>query len=167
MDVSDSFGEILEKGQGTVSDFAKTAKGQIVGKTNQTSAQAQKMSDDQAKQFLSDLYGPSKPNAEPQKSQSSKQGASQGDQITTPQPNKDKTPEELAKIESLKRQLHADYYQNLVNPAKPKEEHVSEKLEREEEEEKMEEIEEEKKKLPELPVTVKRGTNERIPGVSG
>jgi len=31
----------------------------------------------------------------------------------------------------------------------------------------MEEIEEEKKKLPELPITVKRGTNERIPGVSG
>jgi len=165
MDVRDSFGEILEKDQSTVSDFAKTAKGQIVGKTSQGSAQTQKMSDDQAKQFLSDLYGPSKPNGEPQKNQSPKQNSSQAS--TQKENPKDKTPQELAKIESLKRQLHADYYQNLVNPPKPKEENVAEKIEREEGEEKMEEIEEEKKKLPELPITVKRGTNERIPGVSG
>src|SRR3989344_6657056 len=124
MDVRDSFGEILEKGQSTVSDFAKTAKGQIVGKTSQGSAQAQKMSDDQAKQFLSDLYGPTKPDTNNQKIQNQNQSSSQPSAqkqnpvsqtigVTKPDPNVGKSQEELAKIEGLRRQLHADYYQSL------------------------------------------------------
>lgn len=175
MDASDTFGEILERGQTAVSDFAKTAKGQIAGSPNQQTSQAQKMSDDQAKQFLSDLYGPTRPDAEDDKqTKTPKQNpvikqnpVSQAIGVTPNDSNKGKSPEELAGIESLRHQLHSDYYQNLVSPPKQNEEHATEKLEREDQEEKMKEIEDEKKKPDELPITVKRGTNERIPGVSG
>ena len=82
-------------------------------------------------------------------------------------PNEGKTPEEIAKIEALRQQLHKDYYESLTRSRKPDEEHVTEKLEREDEEEKMSELEVQKKKPPPLPATVKRGTGETVVGVSG
>lgn len=82
-------------------------------------------------------------------------------------PVNQKTPEEQAKIEALRSQLHGQYYQDLTNRKKPEEEHVTEKLEREGQEEKMTELEIEKKKPPKLPVNVKQGTGENVVGVSG
>lgn len=78
-----------------------------------------------------------------------------------------KTPEELAKIEALRQQLHGQYYQDLTNPQKAPEENVTEKLEREDEEKKMADLETDKEKPPPLPATVKQGTGEAVVGVSG
>jgi hypothetical protein len=163
----------------------KAAAGQIIGNqtqpadssdqgTNeQASAAQQKMSDDHAKQFLKDLYGPSKPT-DNALNQTNNSNQSTNPQSTVAQamglspddPNKGKTPEEVAKIASLHKQLHADYYRTLTAPKTP-EEHVSDKLEREDQEQQMEELEEEKKKPRALPVTVKQGTGENVVGVSG
>lgn len=82
-------------------------------------------------------------------------------------PSKEKSPEEEAKLEVVRRQLHGQYYQDLTNPKKAPEETVAEKLEREDQEEKMAEIETKKDKPPELPSTVKQGTGESVVGVSG
>ncbi len=78
-----------------------------------------------------------------------------------------KTPEELAKIEALRQQLHGQYYQDLTNPQKAPEENVTEKLEREDQEKKMADLETDKEKPPPLPATVKQGTGENVVGVSG
>ncbi len=145
------------------------------GTNEQSSPSSQQMSDDQAKQFLKDLYGPSGPQDKLPPASTSNQAATApqpqsvvAQAIGLPQenPNKGKTPEEVAKMESLRRQLHADYYASLTRPVPP-EEHVTEKLEREEQEEQMAALEEDKEKPQDLPQGVKQGTGEMVPGVSG
>jgi hypothetical protein len=81
--------------------------------------------------------------------------------------NKEKTPEELSKIETLRKELHGAYYQNLINPRRAPEESVSEKIEREDQEKKLADLETQKEKPPPLPATVKQGTGESVVGVSG
>lgn len=172
--------------------FVKTAVGQVTGNqsantspnnqngTNEQAAAGQKqMSDDQAKQFLKDLYGPSKPQDRSlpnNQSQNSNQVQPQdqnsnpvADALGLPQndPNKGKSPQELAQIEGLRRELHADYYRTLTSGTKKQEESVTEKLEREDQEEQMKSIEDDKKKPQALPQTVKQGTGEKMVGVSG
>ncbi len=177
-----------------VSGFAKTATSQITGNqsqpntdpnqqgANEQGAQSnQQMSDDQAKKFLQDLYGPSQPQGQDKSLPSQKNPGNQAqnqnqnqnsnavsDALGLPQtdPNKGKTPEEMVEIEALRKQLHADYYRTLTTP-KPQEERVSEKLEREDQEKQMEDLEKEEKKPNTLPVTVKQGTGESMVGVSG
>ncbi len=78
-----------------------------------------------------------------------------------------RTPEELAKIEALRGQLHGEYYQKLTKPQQQEEESVVDKLEREDQEKKMEDLETQKEKPPPLPSTVKQGTGENVVGVSG
>lgn len=187
MDNSGTLGEILETGKSNViksakqgvQNFAKTAVGQVSGSqpTQGTNEQAnsaqtaqQQMTDKDRVEFLRNLYGKSD-NSSKTKSQGSnppqKSPISQVLGVPQNDPNLGKTPEELAKIESLRRQLHGDYYQKLVNPQKPQEERVVEKLEREEEKEQFEELEKQKKKPSSLPATVKQGTGESVVGVSG
>lgn len=187
------FEEVIEKGQSsvkraarqTVSDFAKTAKGQIAGSQNSTPQNDQgtneqanagqnqnqqgQMTDQERVEFLRNLYGkPATTEATEESTETQKQSLVQQVTGRAPKdPNQGKTPEEIAKIETLRRQLHGDYYQSLINPQKPPEENVTEKLEREDEEKKMSELEVQKKKPPPLPATVKRGTGEILPGVSG
>ncbi len=178
MDNSGIIGEILERGQSsvkkaakqTVSDFVQTTKGQITGSssgsdqgTNEQAnsaqqTQQQQMTDKDRVEFLRNLYG---------KSDNSSKTKSQGSNPPQKSPNVGKTPEELAKIEALRKQLHGDYYQSLTNLQKPQEETVTEKLEREEEKEKMELWEKDKKKPPALAANVKQGTGESVVGVSG
>src|SRR3989344_3042538 len=120
------FEEAIETGQATIkkaakqtaSDFGKVVKNQITGTSNQnptndqgTNEQAnsaqQQMSDDQAKQFLSDLYGvKDKSSQKVQKPQSHPVGEALG--IVQADPNAGKTPDELAKIQSLRNSLHQD-----------------------------------------------------------
>ena len=165
---------------------AKATVSQITGSQNSSSdpqtgtneqksaKQNQQMSDDQAKQFLQDLYGPSKPQGQDRGSsttQSNNQNAVQAavSQVagSVPQdPNAGKTPEEVAQMATLRKQLHSDYYQTLTKP-KQQEERASDKMEREDQEEKMADLEEEKKKPAPLPATVKQGTGESVVGVSG
>lgn len=177
------FEDAIEKGQSlagktvkqAVSDFGNTVKGQLGGNQNlqqadqgtneQGNSNQQKMSDDQAKQFLKELYGSTdKKTPKIEKPEEHPIGEALG--LPQTDPNADKTPEELAKIQSLRSQLHQDYYQNLVNPPKPEEKPVTEKLE---EEKKMEELELAKKKeeAPGPLQNVKTGTGEKMVGVSG
>lgn len=177
------FEDAIEKGQSVVastakqaaSDFGNTVKGQLGGNqsspsadqgTNeQVSAQAQQMSDDQAKQFLKDLYGSTdKKTPKIEKPVEHPIGEALG--LPQTDPNAGKTPEEMAKLQGLRVQLHQDYYQNLVNPPKPQEKPVTEKLEEEKE---MEELEsaKEKDEAPGPLQNVKTGTGERMIGVSG
>jgi len=124
------------------------------------------MTDDERKDFLSKLYGGSEKKPEPEK----KQGASVSDVlgITQKDPNKGKSPEDIAKMNALRQRLHSvKYYQPLVNRPKPQEEPVADKLEREEQEAKFDELEKQKKKPAPLPATVKQGTGESVVGVSG
>ncbi len=173
--------------------FTKAAVGQFTGNkasqndqgTNeQGNVQAQKMSDDQAKQFLKDLYGKSdkslaqqksstpSPNPVqnalgiPQKSDDKSHPVSEALGIPQIDPNAGKTPEELTKLQSLRSQLHGDYYQNLVNPPKSKEEPVVEKLEREKQQEEFDLAQKQKEKPDPLAI-VKTGTGEKVVGVSG
>jgi hypothetical protein len=191
------FEDVIETGRSTAQNikksatagavnFAKTTTGQITGSqasvtpqndqgTNEAATAAQKqMSDDQAKQFLKDLYGPTKPQGGDIKNSGNKPAAQNSNQsliqqvagITPKNPNEGKKPEEIAKMQSLRNTLHQEYYQNLTNPQKPKEESITEKLENEKQLEQLEEVEKEKKK-PDPLATVKKGTGETMVGVSG
>lgn len=194
------FEEIVETGKSSVQNaqksaaqaakkFVGTAVGQVTGKTPKqqdsagtneaANAQAQKqMSDDQAKQFLKDLYGTSDKDSQkdirpldPKKQNSPantnpQNPLAQAVGINTKDPNSGKSPEELAKIEALRQQLHGDYYQSLTAPQKQAEESVTEKLDREKQEEEIELWEKDKKK-PDPLANVKQGTGENVIGVSG
>ena len=78
-----------------------------------------------------------------------------------------KTPEEEAKMEALRGELHGEYYRKLTKPQQQEEESVVEKLEREDQEKKFDDLETQKEKPPPLPSTVKQGTGENVVGVSG
>lgn len=186
-DTNSFSGEIMESGQAVVKNvansavkgtqgFVKTTSSQITGSvssdigSNEANQAAQnQMSDDQAKQFLKDLYG--KTDKSSVKSGSLPGQANQNPLIKAvgmkpKNPYANKTPEEIAKLVALRNQLHSGYFQKLT--AKPKnEETVSEKLEREDQQEKMKIFEQEKKKPSVLPATVKVGTGEKMIGVSG
>lgn len=155
--------------------FAKAAGGQVTGNNSsqndqgtneQGSAAQQKMSDDQAKQFLKDLYGNKDKASAPGNIKQVPHPIQDALGIPKPDPNAGKTPEELTKLQSLRNQLHGDYYQNLINPPKPKEEPVTQKLEKEKQMEEFELAQKQKEK-PDPLATVKTGTGERVVGVSG
>lgn len=177
---------VKKSATGGVKSFVKTTTGQVAGSQNPTpqndqgtneagnAAAQKKMSDDQAKQFLKDLYGPSNPQKSdlqnPQKA-AGQQNPNQSliQQVTgstLKDPNEGKKPEEVAKMQSLRNTLHQEYYQNLTNRQKPKEESVVEKLENEKQLEQIKEIKKEKKK-PDPLAAVKKGTGETMVGVSG
>lgn len=192
MDFNDGmFGEMMETAQNAaqsaqkgiqknIAQMGKAAASQVTGTVSDQnqqgsgeSAQQKKMSDDQAKQFLKDLYGPSKPQGDLQKNgqKPSSQPSAQNPLASAigakqVNPYEGKSPEEIAVMQKLRGQLHGEYYQSIVNPPKPQEEHVADKLEREEQEEEMKKIDEEKKKPDPLAI-VKRGTGEKMVGASG
>lgn len=78
-----------------------------------------------------------------------------------------RTPEEIQKIEQLRKQLHGQYYQSIINPPKQQEERPVEKVEREQQEQQMELIEKEKKKPQPIAVQRAKNTTESFRGVSG
>ena len=75
---------------------------------------------------------------------------------------------EQADLAKVRQELHSNYYQNLVNRPKPKEEKPAERVEREEKEEEekkfLKKQEDDKKALP---INVKQGTGEKITGIGG
>lgn len=192
-----SFEDVVERGQttvknsskNTVKDFANSTKNQVTGGGRNQNQQSpadqgtseagggqnqnqQQMTDKEREEFLSKLYGSSdnqKNNSGSSKDPKKGSGpAAQALGVSLDDPNKDKSPEDIAKLESLRKQLHSGYYQNLVNRPKPKEEPVAEKLEREEKEEKMAELQDENKKPKKvLPPGTKQGTGEMQPGAMG
>jgi hypothetical protein len=188
--IGGTFEDAIETGQTAlknaakqaVTDTAKAVKSQITGSQSQAqpndqgsneagkAAAGQQMSDDSAKQFLRDLYGKSDSSNKNSNQKTPPKGSGPVAQaLGLPQsdPNAGKTPEELAKLQALRNQLHHDYYQNLVNRPKPKEEPVAEKLEREKQEEEMEEFAKEQKKPASINPAMKQGTAESVVGASG
>lgn len=132
-----------------VKDFAKATKDQITvhsyDKNPSTDAS------DKTREFVKDLYGLNEKTAATEVQKGSQEAQ-----------NKEKK----AKLEKLRQQLHAQYYQSLVNRPKPPEEKPAEKVEREKKEERWELEQKEKKKPP--PLAVQRAQKvEKYPGVSG
>ena len=168
----------------TVTDFAGTAKGQLTGGQNppsqnspQTSSsdhgsnehgasgQNQHMSDDAAQQYLKDLYGVKDQNKSSSRgghddSQKGSGSLSQVLGIPEKDSNAGKTPDEIAKMQALRIQLHQKYIRDTFDRPKQKEESVTEKLEREDKEEEMQELATQRENPPPLNPTVKQGTAE-------
>jgi len=190
------FEDNFERGQSAVTkstknavgDFVGAAKSQITGSSPQTQVGEQgtnesgsstqdsnqsQMTDQERVEFLSDLYGKSNSKSNSNSSQKTSQKGT-GDvtqALGVPQkdPYEGKTPEEIAKIEALTRQLHSNYYQELMEKSKPKDEPVAEKIEREEEEKKMTELNENSNEMtsPINPQMVKQGTGEHMQSTVG
>lgn len=188
------FEDAIESGQSTIKkstkntakDFANSTKNQVSGSQSQQTQSDQgtneaggsqnqnqsQMTDKDREEFLSNLYGKSdnKKNNSGSTNDPKKGSGPASQALGVPQkdPHKGKTPEEIAELEVVRKQLHSDYYQNLVNRPKPKDEPVAEKLEREKQEEKMAELQDEKKKPKSiLPPGTKQGTGEMQPGAVG
>ena len=175
---SGPIGEALEILQEEVEQGVKTAAQQITAKQSQQVSQAQSKSQsgqkptqassdqntsvpseqvaaskppiDPAKQFIQDLYGGRSP-------------------LITEAEIKQKELEDKQKHEELRQKLHSEYYQQLVNPSKPKEPHVQEKIEQEKQQDLVKLEEEDKKKPKALPIIATKGmgTAEKFRGVSG
>lgn len=72
-----------------------------------------------------------------------------------------KDKQELVKA---RQDLHALYYQDLINPKKKEEERATERLEREDKTKEQEDLQTQAEKPPALPQNVKQGTGEKMPG---
>jgi len=196
-------GEIIEKGQSSINsgakgavkgtkigikDFGEEAIGQLSasnsddkdkGTNEQGSGQVQnqQMSDEDAKEFLQDLYGaknsskaqPNGSQATDKKKPGNSGSAKQTLGMPMSDPMKGKTPEEIVKIRALVNRLHKEkYFDPTFNPTKQEVENAKDANEREEQEKKMEAIEEKNElKNQNLGPAVKQGTHEIAPGVSG
>ncbi len=155
MDPNDKIGEVLEQGANAVKQTVKTVAAQVGVASD--SPQAATSQDANTQDVVESLY---------EKSQS--QAAAQS---STPASNssntQNKSPQELAQIEVVRKNLHEQYYQSLINPPKEQqEESVSEKLEREEKQEMVDLQQKQMEKPPEL---VQRAAQrvEKFPGASG
>lgn len=147
-------GGTLEVIQEEVEKGAKAAAQQVVGsKAKQVQQQdgsknvpvAKK---EETKQFVKDLYGGEKP------------------QISSEELQK-KELEDKQKEEALRQRLHSEYYQQLTNPPKPKEERPAEKVEKEKKQEMQDLQQKEAKKPPPLAAQRAAQKVEKFRGVSG
>ena len=173
MDTNNLFGEVLEQGASAVkqtvkatsqavSDTAKATVSQITGSTasGQSDAQAPQDAPATNEEVVESLY--KTPKAQTQSPQ-----AQVLSQLNPASKNpSDKSPEELANLELVRKELHGEYYQTLVNPQKPEEERATEKVEREEQEEM---VDLQKKEMEKPPDLVQRAAQrvEKFPGASG
>lgn len=170
MDTNSLLGEVLESAgtaakqtvkaaANAVSDTAQTAASQIGVPVGDSSAPPSQDAATQVSngEVVESLYEKSQPqNTNPQ--QALQQGS---------RPNiSDKTPQEQAELEVVRKRLHDEYYQSLINPPKQEEERTAEKLEREEKEEM---IDLQQKKMENPPPLVQRQAQrvEKFPGASG
>lgn len=181
----------------SASDFANTTKNQITGGssdnnqaqvkpdqgTNEAGVKAQddsntQMTDEERVKFLRDLYGSGNSDEEQIKeAQKDKKKKNSGDikealGVPEKDPHEGLTPEEIAKLEAARRQLHGDYYREFLEKAKSKEQPIREKNEQEEQEKKMEEIQTQENKNKNKsaalnPAIQKQGTAESAIGTMG
>ena len=117
--------------------------------------------------FLKSLYGPTEEEKQnPPSPASGVASARQGDEEFEKQ-IADKTPEEQQQLRALRKQLHDQYYQQLIHPAKPQEERPAEKVENEKKQE-MAELQQKEEKKPQ-PLAVQREQNkaEQFRGAAG
>ena len=170
MNQNDVLGEILEQGQSlvkkggkavksSVSDTAKAAVGQITGDnvSQDNSGQNQDVrtgvdaaNKAETEELVKGLYAKSKPGSQ-----------------TAQTPQGVKEADDKQKLEKLRQELHGQYYQNLVNRPKPKEERPAEKAEREEKQKMADLQEKEAKKPVSLAVQRAQQSTEKYRGASG
>ncbi|MBI1982091.1 MAG: hypothetical protein HYY87_04000 [Candidatus Levybacteria bacterium] len=138
--------EEVEKGAKAVGQQVVGSKAKAQAGTSQQPKQSQDKS--QTKAFVKDLYGGEKPPISPEEVQQ-------------------KQAEDKQKEEFLRQRLHSEYYQQLTNPPKPKEERPAEKVEKEKKLE-MKELEQKEAKKP-PPLAAQRAAQkvEKFRGVSG
>ncbi len=169
------FGEILEKGQATVSDTARAVKDQLTGfgkaaknqvvpnqesnqKPDTTNQAVSETNDSTNKKYTKDmvkhLYGVDDSQKKDENQKLRKEVSST------------KTEDEK-KIQELKKRLHSEYYQKLIHPPKPKEERPAEKQEREKKQEMQDLEQKDAKKPPPLAVRKAQTSVEINRGVSG
>lgn len=168
MDTTNLVGEVLESAGTAAKQTGQAAASIVGGAVAATASQlgvpvvdnsgSANLDNTNTQDVVESLYGESQPqNTTPQQ---------------TPTPASDssnaqsKSPEELANIEFIRKELHEAYYQTLVNPPKQEEESVSEKIEREDQQEMVDLQEKQMEKPPEL---VQRAAQrvEKFPGASG
>ncbi len=118
-------------------EFGKTAKSQVLPENSKS-----QKSNEETKKLVEDLYKKGEP--------------------------KQKAPEEPDEVkkQKLRSELHAQYYQNLVNPPKQKEERPTEKVEREKKQE-MIDLQKKEQKKPSQLVQKAQQRVEKYPGASG
>lgn len=187
-------GAIKKSTKNTASDFVSTAKNQVTGGatsdqyssikpdqgTNEANVSSQdanssQMSDEDRVKFLRDLYGADLGSNNSQKEKKDDKSKGSGDvtqALGVPQkdPHEGLTPEEIAKLEAARRQLHGDYYQEFLAKTRRKEEPVKDKIEREEQAKKLEDLnnqEKQNKKAALNPAIHKVGTAEAAVGTVG
>lgn len=168
-DNSSIIGEVLEKAgtpakqtgkaaAAAASDFAQGAASQVGVPVPDSSGNVPQSVDSvNTQDVVESLYGKSQTQT-PAPHQSVQSGDAPADTS--------KSPEELAEIEVVRKRLHNEYYQSLVNPPKQEEERVAEKVEREEKEEMVDLQQKEMKKPPPL-VQRQAQRVEKFPGASG
>lgn len=172
-------GETIEIIQEEVEKGGQTAKQQITAKQSQQTGQVQSTnqsgqdptqlpSSDQNIGMPSEQVTTGKAQADPVKKFVQDLYGGTTTQITEAEIAQ-KELEDKKKHEELRQKLHGEYYQQLVNPPKPKEPHAQEKLEQEKQEELVKLEEEEKGKPKPLPIVATKGmgTGEKHRGVSG
>ncbi len=153
-------GEIIEQGAAAVAQVPKTAAAQLgVSQPSDTPAGTPPADNATTKDINEALYGNSKPQA------ANNNVGQQVAQMITGNPAK--TPQEQAEMESVRKRLHDEYYQSLVNPPKQEEERPAEKVEREEKQEAMDLQQKEMDAPPPLAVQMGQAHAEKFPGASG
>ncbi|MDP3941095.1 MAG: hypothetical protein Q8Q49_02170 [bacterium] len=133
--------------------------------------QGMPQSDQQTDEVVNAFYAPSNPNEQHGLSpvgEGSKE-IKEPSAFFKKQIEEGKTPEEAAKLEAIRNQLHkTDYFDPLINRKPAEEEHKEEEQE-EKEEKKMEElqVEEKKKKDDDIAIKQAQQKTEKFPGASG
>lgn len=142
-------------------DLAKAGAKQVKGNSDQAQGTPQNEQQQKAKEkakteeFVKDLYRPSE------------KVPAEGEARPWRQTKNEPEQTEEQKLSRLRQELHAKYYQNLINPPKQKEEKPAEKVEREKNEERWELQEKEKKKPQPLAAQRAAQRTEKFPGASG
>ncbi|MBI2442705.1 MAG: hypothetical protein HYV40_02210 [Candidatus Levybacteria bacterium] len=177
--------ENLEKGaKQQLKTTAKAVTSQVAGSSSQNAPsdtgtnesgssatqQAQQQSDQQNEDVVKAMYAPSSPNEQHGLSSSSEKGkeAKEPSAFFKHLLEEGKTPEEAARLEAIRMQLHkTDYFEPLIRRKKIEEEQKEEEQEKQEEK-KMEDLQvKKKKKDDDIAIKQAQQKTEKFPGASG
>ncbi len=137
------------------------------GQSSQEQPESRFSSDEERKEFLKRLYGKSETSNldQAEKDQKDKGKSLKDNEFERQIANK--TPQEQEQLRQLRKALHGEYYQQLVNPKRQEEERPAEKVEKEKKIE-MQELEQKKaERPPPLPIQRAQERVEKFPGASG
>ena len=160
---------------GTMPETAAASSDSAGGTANQKpqDSKAGFQTDEDRIAFLKSLYGPSDDLGSKDSSLAPVKKAQQPNQAQIIKDEDfekqiaDKTPEEQQKLRALRKQLHDQYYQQLVNPPKQQEERPAEKVEKEKKIEMADLQKKQEEKPPPLAVVREQNKAEMFRGAAG